>query len=104
MEFWILVGALVAALAMRIAFVACHLRDLDQLWYDYEHRGLRFRTALVLDYTTLATFVAAAVWAVWKLDGLDSYRLGKFFVVWFGWSLLTRLQIHCFPRTNRPGL
>jgi len=104
MEFWILVGVLVAAMGLRLAFVAFHFRDMEQLWYDYEHCGLRFQTARLLDFATFASFVAAAGWALWKIDGQDPHRLSKFFVVWLGWSLLARLQVHHFPRTNRSGL
>jgi hypothetical protein len=104
MGLWTLVGLLAAAMALRIAFVVLFSRDADSLWYDYEHRGSRFQLARLLDYATLAGFLGAVVWTLWKSDEHDSSRLAKFFVAWLGWSLLARLQVHRFPRMNRPGL
>ena len=104
MGLWTLVGILAAAFALRIIFILLQSRDADSLWYDYEHLGTRFQLARLLDYATLAGFLAAMVWTLWKSDEHDSYRLAKFFVAWLGWSLLARLQIHRFPRMNRPGL
>jgi hypothetical protein len=103
MGIWPLIGVLAAVFALRIAFILAH-RDPDSLWYDYEHRGLRFRAALALDLATLVAFVAAAAWSFWKPEADGSPWLGKFVVGWVGWSLLVRFQVHRFPRMNRPGL
>ena len=100
MPHWTLAALLGGALALRLAFLAAHVRDLESLWYDYERRGPRFRLARALDLATLGAFLAVGVWALWTADADDSYRLGKYFVVWLGWSLLSRLSVHRFPRTN----
>ena len=100
MPLWTLTAVLVGALALRIAFLAAHFGDLERLWYDYERRGPRFRLARALDLATLVAFLAAAAWALWKLDREYPYRLGTYFVVWLGWALLARLTVHRFPRTN----
>ena len=104
MGLWTLAGLLVVAMTLRVVFILLFSRDADSLWYDYEHRGIRFQLARFLDFGTLIGFIAAVVWTLWKSDQHDSYRLAKFFVAWLGWSLLARLQIHRFPRMNRPGL
>ena len=104
MGLWTLVGILAAAIALRLVFLLLHSRDADSLWYDYEHRGTRFQLARLLDYATLIGFIVAVAWTLWKSDELETHRLAKFFVAWLGWSLLARLQVHRFPRMNRPGL
>lgn len=96
----LLLGGLVA---LRVAFLMLQARDLDGLWYDYERGGLRFQLARALDYLTLGVFLAAAIWALWRIDGRTPDRLGRVFVAWLGIFLLERLPVHRFPRTNRPG-
>jgi len=100
---WTLTILLGGLTALRVAFLGLHLRDLDGLWYDYEHRGPRFQLARALDYLTLGVFLAAAVWALWGIDERTPARLGRVFVAWLGIFLLERLPVHRFPRTNRPG-
>jgi hypothetical protein len=103
MGFWSLVGLLAAMLALRAAFVARHLRDLDRLWSDYERRGLLFRLAWLLDVATLLLFLAGAAWTLREIGPREPPRLGAVFVAWFGTTLLSRLSVHRFPRTNVPG-
>jgi hypothetical protein len=109
MELWILVSAFVVAMALRLGFLAFHFSNLERLWGDYERRGSQYQLARLLDYLTLAVFLGAAVWTLWGLDSQDPLRLVKpevlirIFVAWLGVSLLARLAIHRFPRTNQPG-
>ena len=103
MGLWKLTLLLSGLAVLRIAFLGLHIRDLDSLWYDYEHRGPRFQLARGLDYLTLGIFLAAAAWALWGLDERTPDRLGRVFVAWLGIFLLERLPIHRLPRTNRPG-
>lgn len=103
MSLWTLTLLLSGLAVLRIAFLGLHIRDLDSLWYDYEHRGPRFQLARALDYLTLGIFLAAAAWALWGLDERTPARLGRVFVAWLGIFLLERLPVHRFPRTNRPG-
>jgi hypothetical protein len=103
MSLWMLVAVLLAMWAMRIAFLAANFSDLERLWYDFERRGVRFRLARLIDYSTLTAFLVCAVLALWKQYVHDASWLGKFFISWLGWSLLERLPTHRFPRTNRQG-
>jgi hypothetical protein len=103
MDFWILLAAFAGALGLRFAFLAANLRYVERLWCDYERRGPRYVLARWVDFATLIAFMATAVWRMWTFDKDDPYRLAKIFVVWLGWSLLTRLRVHRFPRTNVPG-
>ncbi len=102
-EFWSLVGLLAGMLAIRIAFLAAHFGNLESLWADYDRRGLLFHLGRGLDYATLAVFLAGAMWTLWAIDGQDPAKLAKVFVACLGWSLLARLPVHRFPRTNLPG-
>jgi hypothetical protein len=103
MELWALVSIFIVAMALRLVFLAFHFTNLESLWSDYERRGPRFQLARSLDYLTLAVFLAAAIWALWGLDSQEPLRLVKVFVAWLGVSLLARLTVHRFPRTNLPG-
>jgi hypothetical protein len=103
MTVWTLAGLWGGAAALRLAFVAFHFRDLDRLWYDFERGGPRCRLARWLDVSTLGVFLAVAVWALWGSDERGPHWLGKVFVAWLGLSLLARLPVHRFPRTNVPG-
>jgi hypothetical protein len=96
-----LLGA--ALLAVRVAFLARHLGDLDALWSDYARRGLRFQFARILDALTLIIFAAVATWALWGVNAQTPDRFGRVFVAWLGFFLLERLPVHRFPRTNIPG-
>ncbi len=104
-----LVSVFVAAMALRLGFLAFHFNNLERLWGDYERRGPYFQFARTLDYLSLVVFLGAAVWTLWGLDSQDSLRLAKpevlfrIFVAWLGVSLLGRLAVHRFPRTNLPG-
>ena len=100
MPLWALIAVLGGAFAVRFLFLAYHARDMETLWYHYERRGPAFRLARALDLATLVAFLAAAGYALWKLDPDDPHRLGKYFVTWLGWALLSRLAVHRFPRTN----
>jgi hypothetical protein len=102
-------------MALRLGFLSFHFNNLERLWGDYERRGPYFQFARTLDYLTLAVFLAAAIWALWGLDSQDALRpvkpevlfrkevLFRIFVAWLGVSLLARLAVHRFPRTNLPG-
>ena len=95
--------AWLALMALRLAFLAFHLRDPAALWADYERRGGAFQLARVLDYATLLLYGAAAVWALWGVNAQTPDRLARVFVAWLGFLLLERLPVHRFPRTNLPG-
>jgi hypothetical protein len=103
MGFWALLILWGGPMALRLAFLALHMHDLDGLWNDYARRGLQFQLARGLDYLTLGVFSAAAVWALWGIDAGTPYRLGLIFIAWLGFFLLERLPAHRFPRTNQPG-
>lgn len=103
MSVWVLIGVFIGVLAARVAFLAAHRRDFDGLWYDYEHRGVRFQVARLVDWISFGVFLGMAAWVLWRRDVHDGGWLGAFFVAWLGLSLLGRLQVHRFPRTNRPG-
>jgi hypothetical protein len=100
---WMLLGSLIAALTLRVIYLAFHFTDLERLWGDFERRQIRFQLARLVRYLTFAAFIAAAVWCFWKIETKGIGFYGKIFVLWFGWSLLARLPVHRFPRTNRPG-
>lgn len=115
MDLWILASVWIVAMALRLGFLAFHFSNLERLWSDYERRGSQYQLARLLDYLTLAVFLGAAVWTLWGLDSQDPLRLVKpevlfhmevlfrIFVAWLGVSLLARLAVHRFPRTNLPG-
>lgn len=103
MDFRTLVSLLGGAVALRVAFLAVNLGSPERLWTDYERRGLRFQLARGLDYATFGVFLAGALGCLWRIDGQDPWRLAKVFVAWLGCSLLARLAVHRFPRTNYPG-
>ena len=103
MELWILASVLVVGMGLRLVFLAFHFNNLERLWGDYERRGLYFQLGRALDYLTLAVFLVVGVWILWGLDSQDPLRLVKVFVAWLGYSLLARLAVHRFPRTNLPG-
>jgi hypothetical protein len=90
-------------MAVRVAFFAFHLRDLDRLWYDYERRGPLFQLARGLDYLTLVVFGVVAVFALWGVTAQTPDRLWRVFFAWLGFLLLERLPVHGLPRANRPG-
>lgn len=100
MRSWVLMSCWVAAVALRLVFLAFHFRDLDRLWSDYERGGPRFRLAQLLDGLTLVTFIAVAVWAMWGDGGETPNRHIRVFLVWLGLLLLERLPVCRFPRTN----
>lgn len=95
--------AWVALMALRLAFLAYHWRNLSALWADYERRGGAFQVARVLDTATLLLFAAAAVFALWGINAQTPDRLGRVSVAWLGFLLLERLPVHRFPRMNAPG-
>jgi hypothetical protein len=103
MEFGTLVSLGGGVAALRVAFLAACLGSPERLWSDYERRGSRFHLARGLDYMTFGIFLVGALWCLWRIDGQDPWRLGKVFVAWLGCSLLARLPVHRFPRTNLPG-
>ena len=103
MGLWMLTVLWGGLAALRVAFLALHLRNLDGLWYDYERGGTRFQLARGLDWLTLAGFLAAATWTLWGIDGRTPDRFGQIFVAWLGFLLLERLPVHRFPRTNLSG-
>jgi hypothetical protein len=103
MSVWLLGGELAAALAVRVGFLLIHSRDADGLWYDFERRRLRFHIARLVDWISFLAFAGVAALALWQQDTKEGGWLGTFFVAWLGLSLLGRLQVHRFPRTNQPG-
>ena len=94
--------ALNVAWILRLAFIALQWGDLESLWYDYEHRGLKFRIASLIDMLTNLGFCAMAIYSFYWFNHIR-YPLGVCFVGVLGMSLLNRLPISRFPRTNIPG-
>jgi predicted membrane channel-forming protein YqfA (hemolysin III family) len=103
MELGSLVGLFVGMLAVRIAYLAFQFNNMESLWYDYERRGTRYQLARAIDYSTFLIFLAGSIWSLWAVQAQEPDRLVKVFVAWLGCSLLARLQVHRFPRLNRPG-
>lgn len=99
--------ALGVALALRLGFLALYFNRLESLWIDYERRGLSYRLARGIDFLTILAFGACAIYTLWTLQRAGyggSSRYGTVFIVWFGISLLEKLAVHRFPRTNSPQL
>lgn len=99
--------ALGIAFALRIGFLAVHLNRLNRLWYDFDHGGLSYRLAQFLDILTFLGFFACVGYAFWTLPDSEvgiAPRYAMVFVAWFGLTLLARLTVHRFPRTNAPLL
>jgi hypothetical protein len=100
---------LLGCLVLRTSYILVRLfssQGMELLWYDYERRGFRFVLALALDVVTLVAFICTAFYAMTRLDSARPFfgqRSGVIFVSWLGTLLLTKLQVHRFPRTNLPG-
>lgn len=96
------IGLLAVLLGFRLGFLWLNLSDFEQLWYDFERRGIRFKLAWILDLATLGFFFGVAAWTVFRIGDLD-WPFIRLFVTFGGLSLLSRLQVHRFPQTNLPG-
>ena len=99
-----LILVLLGAIILRLLFILLHWTDLGRLWDDLDRRGIRFQLARALDLMTFLAFAGFAFYALWDLRGQTGFwqRYGTAFVAWFGVSLLPRLPVHRFPRTNLP--
>lgn len=98
---------LLAMLGIRVGYLALQLSNLGRFWYELERRGVDFHVARLISVVTLLAFLGCAAYALWKLDPKTSSHLaigGTAFVAWWGMSLLSRLAVHRFPRTNSSRL
>lgn len=97
-----LIGFLMLMLGVRLSFLWRHLMaDPEQLWSDYERRGPSYKLAWLLDLATFGVFFGVSALTVYKLHEM-THPLVRVFVVFLGLSLLIRLRVHRFPRTNIP--
>lgn len=107
MSVGILFLVLLAMLGIRVGYLALQLSNLGRFWYELERRGIDFHIARLISLVTLAAFLSCAFYALWKLDP-ETHSMtaigGTAFVAWWGMSLLSRLAVHRFPRTNSSQL
>jgi hypothetical protein len=97
-----IVALLFVALLLRVGFIGMNLRDIDSLWYDFEHRGFKFQLARCIDWLTLLGFSIPSILALyWFAD--QSFYVLLFFTCFLGMGLLVKLPVHKFPRLNVPG-
>jgi hypothetical protein len=94
--------ALTLLLAVRLLFIAFHWRNLEQLWYDYERKGLIYRIAWLIDIATGLIYFGLVLRFLYYFASIDN-PLPDMFLSTLGLSILSRLMIHRFPRTNSPG-
>ena len=94
---------LTVCIAFRAGVRAAHWKDLDQLWYDFEHRRLRFQIARAIDVVTYLSYLSLAFYSLWTLDthALGFWvRTATIAAIGSGISLLGRFSVHKFPRMN----
>lgn len=97
-----LIGFLVLMLGVRLSFLWRFLMtDPELLWSDFERRGDKYKLAWLLDLATFGFFFGVSALTVYKLHEM-TFPLVRVFVVFLGLSLLIRLRVHRFPRTNVP--
>ena len=98
---------LAVMLLVRLGYLLVQSRDVDSFWYDLERLGIKFQIARAISVLTFVVFLGCAAYALWTQDKVPTGRAafyGTLFVAWFGMSLLSRLALHRFPRTNSPRL
>ena len=83
-------------------FIAFHWRNLEQLWYDYERNGILYRIASLIDIATGLIYFGLVLRFLYYFPSIDN-PLPDMFLSALGLSVLSRLMIHRFPRTNAPG-
>lgn len=89
------------AACMRLTFLWTQLSKLELLWNDYDRKGLKFHVAKWLDRLTLLAFTVPALLTLLKIRDLE-HPWATSFLIFLGIQLLSRLKVHCFPRTNLP--
>ncbi len=99
---WALLLCFLAIVALRLLFIAVHLNHLESLWYDFERRGLKYQFCWSFDALSNGGYTLLLVIAMWRIQE-QSAPLLCCFVGFFASSLLGRLPLHAFPRTNIPG-
>lgn len=94
--------ALLLLLSVRLMFITFHWRNLEQLWYDYERNGILYRIASLIDIATGLIYFGLVLRFLYYFPSIDN-PLPDMFLSALGLSVLSRLMIHRFPRTNTPG-
>lgn len=94
--------ALLLLLSVRLMFIAFHWRNLEQLWYDYERNGILYRIASLIDIATGLIYFGLVLRFLYYFPSIDN-PLPDMFLSGLGLSVMSRLTIHRFPRTNPPG-
>ncbi len=99
---WALLLCFLGLISLRAIYIGAHLNHLESLWYDFERRGMKYQFCWWFDAISNGGYTLLLVIAIWQIREQPAPLLCCF-VGFFASSLLGRLPLHGFARTNIPG-